>query len=343
MQRDRKTNDNAFYSSSNNLSTRNLPNTFEILNTSIVNEHESPDPPQQDDDDITVAPPAKATNKQRRRAHVRKTLRDLAAADSLFLDNSIAEAEDERTAIAKNDSTNKNSIAIDAAHKYQEHQPSIIQQGRNAGYRISTAVRRATQSNKANTNRVRFASQHSIRTFHSNKASVFITYDSGADGHYISERDRIAAKLPTLKRSTKRVGVANGGSSNAKHVTQLPFYQLLTKANQADTFDDFPTSLMSVGKTADDGTISTFTKEGVSVHKEQDVLITCKGKPILIGVRDDQGRYRIPLMQQKGQWQPRKPKKRINTALLQANSTIDRAGHKVDACSMWISSQIHMD
>ena len=60
---------------------------------------------------------------------------------------------------------------------------------------------------------------------------------------------------------------------------------------------------MSVGKTADDGTISIFTKDGVTVHKETDVLIKCKGEPILVGVRDEQGRYRIPLIQQRGQWQ----------------------------------------
>jgi hypothetical protein len=40
---------------------------------------------------------------------------------------------------------------------------------------------------------------------------------------------------------------------------------------------------MSVGQTLDDGTISIFTKDGVTVHKEEDVLITCKGEPILIG------------------------------------------------------------
>ena len=71
---------------------------------------------------------------------------------------------------------------------------------------------------------------------------------------------------------------------------------------QAGTFQDFPTSLMSVGKMADDGTVSVFTKEGVNVSKEADVLITCKGEPILIGVRDSHGRYRIPLVQQRGQW-----------------------------------------
>ena len=150
-----------------------------------------------------------------------------------------------------------------------------------------------------------------------------VTYDSGADGHYLSEADRKTIRLPILRPSTKRVGVANGGSSQAKHVTALPFKQLSPKANQADTFEDFPHSLMSVGKTADDGTISIFTKDGVTVHKEKDVLITCQGEPILIGVRDEHGRYRIPLVQAKGQWQPRRPSKRVNAALRQANSVYD--------------------
>jgi hypothetical protein len=54
---------------------------------------------------------------------------------------------------------------------------------------------------------------------------------------------------------------------------------------QADTFQDFPTSLMSIGKTADDDTVSVFTKEGVNVFKEEDVLITCKGEPIILELK----------------------------------------------------------
>jgi hypothetical protein len=64
----------------------------------------------------------------------------------------------------------------------------------------------------------------------------------------------------------------------------LPFKALSAKARQADSFDDCPSSLMSVGQTCDDGTVSIFTKDGVTVHKEQDMLITCKGEPILIGI-----------------------------------------------------------
>ncbi|KAL7481575.1 hypothetical protein ACHAW6_007280, partial [Cyclotella cf. meneghiniana] len=79
-----------------------------------------------------------------------------------------------------------------------------------------------------------------------------------------------------LKKPHKHVGITNRSSSRAKHITQLPFKHLSTNANQADTFEDFPTSLMSVGKMADDSTISIFTKDGATIHKEQDVLITLK-------------------------------------------------------------------
>jgi hypothetical protein len=50
---------------------------------------------------------------------------------------------------------------------------------------------------------------------------------------------------------------------------------------------------MSMDKTSEDGKVSVFTKEGITVFEEEDVLITCKGKPILIGIRDNQGCYRI--------------------------------------------------
>jgi len=150
-----------------------------------------------------------------------------------------------------------------------------------------------------------------------------ITYNSGADGHYLSKRDRKSVGLPIIQPSTKRVGVANGGTSTARHISCLPFKQLSDRATSADSFEDFPSSLMSVGKMSDNGTISIFTKEGVTVHREQDVLITCKGELILIGIRDDKGRYRIPLVQQRGNWQPRKPSKKARQALRQANCIYD--------------------
>ena len=73
------------------------------------------------------------------------------------------------------------------------------------------------------------------------------------------------------------------------------------RAAEADTFEEFPTSLMIVGKTADDGNVSIFTKEDFTVYKEEDVLITCERNPILFGKRDEYSRYRIPLTQDHGQ------------------------------------------
>ena len=155
-------------------------------------------------------------------------------------------------------------------------------------------------------------------------ATVLVTYDSGADGHYISEKDRQKLGLPILRISAKKVGVANRDTCKRKYVTVLPFPQLSTTAAEADTFNDFPTSLMSVGKIADDGNIFFFTKEGISVYKDEEVLITCKGEAILIGKQDERGRYYwIPLVQNPGNWQPRRPTKLSKKYLQQANSVDD--------------------
>ena len=108
-------------------------------------------------------------------------------------------------------------------NKIKQYDPTIVQQGRNASYRISSAIKRATEAFKPNHKRVRFAKTHATRTFFTNDTPTLVTYDSGADGHYISEHDRIAAGLPILKRSHKRVSVANGESSTAKHVTSYHF------------------------------------------------------------------------------------------------------------------------
>ena len=123
-----------------------------------------------------------------------------------------------------------------------------------------------------------------------------------------------------LRPSTKPVMVANGEKSKGQHKTSLPFPSLSEKAKQADTFNKFPTSLLSVGKTADDGKISIFTKDRVTVHDKNDVLITCKNKPLFIGVREKHGRYRIPLVQRQGHWQPQHASKKARHTLNQANS-----------------------
>ena len=150
-----------------------------------------------------------------------------------------------------------------------------MQQSRNTTS-LHTAISRALHQLIPHQKRVHFSNTRSVRIFHSGEKPTLITYDSGADGHYLSKTDRISAGLPILRNSSKRLGVANGGSSQAKHVTQLPFQNISSNALQADSFDDFPTSLMSVGKISDTGTVSIFTSDGVTVHNEQDVLSHAK-------------------------------------------------------------------
>eukprot|EP00804_Cyclotella_cryptica_P010972 CCRYP_016689-RA/>CCRYP_016689-RA protein AED:0.31 eAED:0.36 QI:0/0/0/1/1/1/5/0/1039 len=262
--------------------------------------------------------------KAMRRLHARQHKRAQTAADNQLLDQHITWAEDERTAAAKADILHPRCQAINNAHtRTSKPAVSLLQASKNTGYALATNIRRTLHKCLPAVPHVTFQAQAHVRHFHPNTSEPMITYDSGADGHYLSEADRHTAKLPILCPSTKRVGVANGSTSMGKHATTLPFPLLSPTAAAADSFDDFPTSLMSVGKTSDDGTISIFTKDGVTIHKEQDVLITCHGKPLLIGVRDEQGRYRIPLVQHRGQWQPRIPSKKARAVLNQAHSVYD--------------------
>ena len=137
----------------------------------------------------------------------------------------------------------------------------------------------------------------------------------GADDNYLNETDRAKAHIPILRKSTKQVNVADRGTSTATNVTPLPISRLSKAAAEAHTFEYFPTSLLSVVKVNDDGNVSIFTKKGVTVHKEEDVLITAKGHLVMISKRDERGRYQVPLVQQRGQWKPLTPTKRAKKAL----------------------------
>ena len=114
---------------------------------------------------------------------------------------------------------------------------------------------------------MRFSSKPTVAIFHKRDDATIITYNLGADHNYTSESDRIGFRLPILRASKKRVGVANGGTSRAKYVTSVPFPQLSKKSEEADMFEEFLMLLMSVGKTADDSNVSIFTKEDVKVYK----------------------------------------------------------------------------
>ena len=241
----------------------------------------------------------------------------------------IAISEDERTVISKNDITNLRRVAIDSSHtatdktKTDKTKITLLQRRRNMGQSFSTAARHLLHSIKRDSKHMQFNRKPTISTFYDEDEATMCTYNSGADGHKFSEKYRKKLVLPILHVSDKKMGVKNGGACNVKYVTKLNFQQLSKKAAEADTLDELTTSLMSVGKTADDGNVSRFTKEGVRVYKEKNVLITRQRQTILIGKRDERDRYRITLTHDHGKWKPRKPTKKSKKYLQQANSVYD--------------------
>ncbi len=184
--------------------------------------------------------------------HIKLTLHLLRKHENFFLDNSITQAEDERTVLAKGNQTNMQRLAIDSAH-VNSNKPAIglTQRSCNAAYSLGMTISR-TFKKISNNKHVRFAKHNKVHLFSNTETPIMVMYDSGADGHYISKKDRCNARLPIIQKSTRQVGVANGGVSQAKFVMQLLFNDLSAKAKQADTFQDFPSSLISIGKTAND-------------------------------------------------------------------------------------------
>jgi hypothetical protein len=150
-------------------------------------------------------------------------LRLLSKCKNLFLDNNITQAEDERTILAKGNQTNTQRRAIDSAH-VKNNKPAIglAQHGRNTTYSLGTTIGQ-TLKKISNNKHVQFAKKNEVHLFDKAETPIMIMYDSGANGHYISKKDRCKAGLPIIQKSTRWVGVANGGVSQAKYVTQLPF------------------------------------------------------------------------------------------------------------------------
>jgi hypothetical protein len=143
-------------------------------------------------------------------------LRCLRNSDNLFLDSSITLTEDERTSLAKADKSNKKRMAINAAHtKRGTTSIGFAQRGRNAAYSLGSTFNRTIKMSNKNKH-VSFATHNIVHQYSSNEQPIMVTYDSGADGHYISEKDRRKAGLPILCTFTRKVGVANGGTSKAK-------------------------------------------------------------------------------------------------------------------------------
>ena len=123
--------------------------------------------------------------------HCRQTLQRLALQDNHFLDKSITVAEDERTALAKANTTEVRQNTIDKAHDQSNAKPtaSITQLARNTTYRICTAFKRAATRLLTNKIKVAFGETNNNNVVE-RANTVHLTYDSGADGHYVSKDNR---------------------------------------------------------------------------------------------------------------------------------------------------------
>ncbi len=150
-------------------------------------------PPLQMDDDKTIIPPDPQEYRRRckiaRQQHIKQTLQRLRDSDNLFLDDSITLAEDERTSLAKTNNSNKKRMAINTAHiKRGTTSIGFAQRGRNAAYSLGSAFNRTIK--KINKNRhVSFTTHNKVHHYINNEQPIMVTYNSGANEHYISEKD----------------------------------------------------------------------------------------------------------------------------------------------------------
>ena len=201
-----------------------LHNAFAILSQpNDPTSYNMSSPPLQMDNYTTIVPPNPREHRRQRkiarRQHIKQTLRHLSESNDLFLNDSITIAEDEWTSLANADDSNKKCMAINDAHTKQDTTSiGFAQRGRNAAYSLGSAFNRTIK--KINKNKhVSFATHNSVHQYINNDQPIMVTYDSGADRHYISTKDWHQAGLPILQTSTRKVKVANGGTSNAKYIT----------------------------------------------------------------------------------------------------------------------------
>ena len=102
--------------------------------------------------------------------------------DDGIIDWYIAKVEDERTSIAKREQHRKRHLDETSVKL------SILEKGKGIGQTVATVARRLFQQiKKGITKIVRFEMQPSVQIFDAGEEPVMITYDSGADGNYVSE------------------------------------------------------------------------------------------------------------------------------------------------------------
>ncbi len=131
-------------------------------------------------------------------------------------------------------------LRIEFSHHAQCNQPTIglAQCGRNMAYCLGSVFNGMIK--KLNRNKhVSFTKQNEVHLYDATATpSLMLTYNSGANGHYISKQDQCKVGFSILQPSTWWVRVANGGTRKAKYVAQLPFCKPSAWLMQAYIFDE---------------------------------------------------------------------------------------------------------
>jgi hypothetical protein len=95
--------------------------------------------------------------------------------ENLFLDNSITQAKDEQTVLAKSNHINMQRLAIDSAH-INSNKPAIglTQRGCNATYSLGTTISR-TFKKISNNKHVRFSKHNEVHMFSNTETPIMVT------------------------------------------------------------------------------------------------------------------------------------------------------------------------
>ena len=89
--------------------------------------------------------------------------------DEGIIDSYITKAEDEHTAMSKQDCKGARRITIDTAHAaYPQvrYKPQLIQQVKNIGYVLATTVRKLVNNFTNNNQQLRFRHTPNVTRFH---------------------------------------------------------------------------------------------------------------------------------------------------------------------------------
>ena len=120
--------------------------------------------------------------------------------------------------------------------------------------------------------------------------------DTGATGIFITTKYSKLAGLLTLGRSNKTIAVADNNAIHALYNTRIP-YNLPPSAMWGDVVPSFSNLLIGVKPFADAVCISIFySHQGeVTIHHQEYVHIKFLSPPIIKGVREEAGLWRVPL------------------------------------------------